>query len=246
MTTKADIINGAYSLMRVSGITVDPSAEDTALALTRLEDMAEEFNGRNIQTDYNFEETPASNSIHNLPRKYWFPYKSNLAFRLLPDFGKQATPLLVQWAKAGFSFLSTDTAPIRETQYPNRMPRGSRNTLRNNHWSKFYTKASEAPLGKGTITMYIGDIRDFMESYVAYLDSGETISSFTISADTGLTINSSSNTTTAVTYNITATGLSSGDSVSLLQLKIVVITSAGRRETRIKNFQLLDSTISGS
>ena len=54
MTTKADLINGAYSLMRISGITVDPSADDLALALERLEDMAEEFAGRNIITDYNF------------------------------------------------------------------------------------------------------------------------------------------------------------------------------------------------
>ena len=245
MTTKAELINGAYSLLRISGITVDPSAEDNSLELERLEDMAEEFDGRNIQTDYNFEETPLVNSIHNLPRKFWFAYKSNLAVRLAPDFGKEAPPLLVSQQRAGFSFLSSFTAPLKETRYPNRMPMGARNSLRTQSWRRYYNESAEAPLGKGTITMFIDDIRDFMESWVAYLDSGETIASYTIEADTGLTINSDSNTTTAVTYNITATGLSTESSVDLLQVKIIITTSAGRVDTRLINFQLQDSTIRG-
>lgn len=245
MTTKVELINGAYSLMRISGLTVIPGGEENTLALTRLEDMAEEFHGRNIQTDYNFEENPDLNSLHNLPRKYWFAYKSNLAVRLLNDFGKTASPNLVAQSQAGFSFLSSNTAPMKEARYPSRMPIGARNSLRTQRWKRYYRRGAEAPLGKGTITMFIDDIRDFMESFVAYLDDGETIASFTIEADTGLTINSSSNTDTMVVYNITATGLSTENSVSLLQVKIVVTTSAGRLETRIINFQLQDSTIRG-
>lgn len=243
MTTKAELINGAYSLMRISGITVDPSGEDLTLALTRLEDMAAEFDGRNIITDYNFEQNPVVGSLHNLERKFWFAYKANLAIRLLPDFGKQAPPELVAMQQTSFSFLSANTAPRREISYPSRMPRGQANTRWSTRWSRFFTKGVEAPLAGGTVTMYVNDIKAFSESFVAYLDAGETISSFTIEADDGLTITSSTNATPLITYTIQADGLSEGSSVSLLQVKIVATTSAGRIETRIINFQLLDSDL---
>ena len=244
MTTKAHLINGAYSLMRISGITIDPSAEDLTLALTRLEDMAAEFEGRNIITDYNFEETPATGSLHNLERKFWYAYKINLAIRLLPDFGKEATPVLTTQQQAAYSFLAANTAPFREVRYSPRMPRGSSNNRRSLRWSQFYVPDDRAPLAGGTITMYIDDIKAFSESFVAYLDTGETISSYTIEAETGLTITTDANATPLITYTIKADGLSSGGSVGLLRVKIVVTTSAGRIETRIINFSLLDSDIS--
>jgi len=230
--------------MRISGITIDPSAEDLALALTRLEDMAAEFEGRNIITDYNFEETPATGSLHNLERKFWYAYKSNLAVRLLPDFGKEGPPALITQQQSAYSFLVANTAPYREIRYPSRMPRGSANTRRSLRWSQFYVPESQAPLAGGTVVMYIDDIKAFSESFIAYLDTGETISSFTIEANDGLTITSSANATPLITYTIQADGLSSGGSVGLLQVKIVATTSAGRIETRIINFSLLESDIS--
>ena len=92
--TKIEIINGAYSRMRISGLTAQPTPEDIVKALNRLEDMAEEFDGRNICTGYNFEDDPDVNSLHNMERKFWGPYKAILATRLLADFGKAASPEL--------------------------------------------------------------------------------------------------------------------------------------------------------
>jgi len=243
MTTKVDLINGAYSLLRISGITVDPSGDDLTLALTRLEDMAEEFHGRNIVTDYNFEQNPATGSIHNLERKHWYAYKICLAVRLLPDFGKQPTPALISQQQAAFSFLSSNTALVKQTPYPNRMPVGSANSRYTHKYSRYFTPEAAAPLSAETITMYIDDVKSFSESFVAYLDSGETISSYTIEAEDGLTISADANATPLITYTIQADGLSDGGNVGLLQLKIVVTTSASRIETRIINFQLLDSDI---
>ena len=243
MTTKAEIINGAYSMMRISGITVDPSGEDLALALTRLEDMAEEFEGRNIVTDYNFEQNPQTTSLHNLDRKHWFAYKANLAIRLHPDFGKQPHPVLLSQSQASYSFLVGNTAPVRESVPSTRMPIGSGNVMNRFRWNRYYRPAAEAPLSAATITMYVLDVKAFSESFVAYLDTGETISSYAITADTGLTISTDANATPFITYTIQANGLSGGDPVGLLQVKIVVTTSAGRLETRIINFQLLESDV---
>jgi len=243
MTTKADIINGAYSMMRISGVTVDPSGADLTLALTRLEDMAAEFHERNIITDYNFEEIPETGSKHNLPRKYWYAYKTNLAVRLLSDFGKQITPVLGSQQQAAFSFLVSSTAPKKVTQYPSRMPIGVSNARR---WPRFHVPEAQSPLSSGTNIMYINDVKAFSESFVAYLDAGETISSYTIEADSGLTISSDTNATPFITYVIVAAGLSDGGSIARLQVKIVVTTSAGRIENRIINFQLTDSDIKGT
>ena len=245
MTTKVDIINTAYSLMRISGLTKDPSASDLTLALARLEDMAHEFLARNIDVNYNFENAPTTGALHNMERKYRYPFAANLAARLLADFGKEPTPALMAQVSSGFSFLSSDTAKFRPVDYPTRMPRGEANARRSLWWSRFNNPEAKAPQdAQVTHTMYIDDINDYVESFAAYLDSGETISSYTITAETGLTISTSANATPLITYTIQADGLSSEGDVGLLRVKIVVTTSAGRIETRIINFQLLDSTIS--
>ena len=92
---KGDIINGAYSKLRISGITLQPSSKDNALALTILESMASEFYKRNLCTGYNFEDEPDPGSLNGMDKAYWDAYKWMLALRLLPDFGKQATPSLI-------------------------------------------------------------------------------------------------------------------------------------------------------
>jgi hypothetical protein len=243
MTTKADIINDAYSIIRISGLTVDPSADDLTLALGRLESMAAEFFGRNIKVGYNFENTPSTASLHNMERMYWYPFAANLAVRLLSDFGKPVPPVLAAMQQSTFSFLSSSTALVRAPQYPTRMPRGEGNTRRTYRWRRFFTRVSEAPLSAKTNVMYIGDVMTYSESFAAYLDAGETISSYTITANTGLTISADANADPLITYTITATGLSDGNAVSLLQVQIIITTSSGRKETRIINFELLDPDI---
>ena len=243
MTTKAELINGAYSLLRISGITVEPSGDDLMLALERLEDMAAEFEGRNIVTDYNFEQTPETTSPHNLQRKHWFAYKANLAVKLLPDFGKQPHPVLLSQQQAAYSYLVGNTAPVRESTPSPRMAIGSGNALRRFRWNRFYRPEAKAPLSANTKTMFVGDVKVFSESFVAYLDQSETISTYTIEADAGLTISDDSNTDKFVTYTVTATGVSDGSSIGLLQVKIVVTTSGSRVETRIVDFTLEQSDV---
>lgn len=240
MTLKVDFINGAYKRSRISGITKSPTPEELETGLDMLENMAEEFRGRNICTGYNFEDTPDLNSVHNVERKYWFAYETNLAVRLWADFygDKPVPPTLLRNQQTSFSFLSSDTAQIRPTQYPARQPRGSGNSLRYNRWQRFYTPIAEAPTSCATNKMVVGDIDDFVEHFDAYLNDAETISSFTIEADTGLTIVSSSNATPDINYRISAVGTSGEELNTVFQVKIVVTTSDTRVETRLINFEL--------
>ena len=239
--TKGDIINRAFSTLRISGITVDPSPEDLALALVKLENMAAEFAGRNIRTGYLLEDDPDPGTPHNMDRKFWNSYDVLLAVRLMPDYGKGATPdvTLIRQASAGFSFLSSLTATIKQVQYPSRMPVGSGASV----GSKFFGKVVEAPNAVPTRIMYIGDITTFVEHFDSYLETGEDVASHTIAASTGLTITADALATPDVTYTIQAVGNGDGSANSLLQVKIVATTTTGRKETRIINFKLLESSI---
>jgi hypothetical protein len=237
MSLKGDLINGAYSKARISGLTKQPTEEDTELALGVLEDMMAEFFGRNIDVDYAFEDTPDVNTPHNVERKYWNAIKANLAGWLLADFGKEPTESLARQINGGYSFLSSSTALQKQTNYPGRQPTGSGNE-RWNRYQRFYRRAAELPLSAETNHMLIDDIDDFVEHFDAYLKTGETVSSYTIAADTGLTIVSDSLTSPDIDYQIQADGSNSELSSESLQVKIVATTSLGRQETRIITFDL--------
>jgi len=237
---KIDIINGAYSQMRVSGITVDPSADDLILALRRLEGLANELYGRNVCTGYYLEETPNVNSPSGLESKFWYAFECILAQRLMPDFGKgmKPDPMLAKNANAGMSFLYSNTANPRQIQYPRRQAVGAGNRLMYGR-QKFYDSIPEAPNTCKTNRMYIGDIDDFVEHFESYLNDGEAIASYTIEAETGLTIVSDSDTSPDIDYQIQADGGTSSD--GLLRVKIVMTTDAGRVTTRVINFELTES-----
>ena len=129
---KIDIINGAYSQLRISGLTRQPEPEDLRLALVRLENMAQEFFSRNICTDYNFEDVPNEDSLSNVPAEFLHMFETNLGMRLAPDFNLQVNPVLLSQANQSLSNASAryGAARLRQTAYPARMPIGAGNTLR--------------------------------------------------------------------------------------------------------------------
>jgi len=232
---KIDLINGAYSQLRISGLTVMPSPSDIAVALRRLEALANELFIINTCIGYNFEDAPDANSTSGLVPSLWFAVESILAFRLMPDFGKGKAPdpILILNANAGFTLIFNYGVTVPITPYPSRQPVGSGNKL---YKSKFYTPTETAPVVCGTNNMIVGDVSDFIEHFDAYLIDTEVITSFTIDVDTGLTLTSSSNTDTDVLYRITATGGSTND--ASLKVKIVMTTDDGRITTRLIYFNL--------
>lgn len=240
---KVDLIADAYSQLRISGLTVDPTPEDLDLALKRMENMAAEWFGRNICTDYEFEEEPDPNADSGVQRKYWQAFATNLAVRLIPDFGKTEMPAeLKMQATQSLSFLSGQSAmeQMKQVQYPSRQARGSGNTLRYNRWDRFYQLQSEAPISCASKRMIVDDVDNFVEHFEAYLKENETIKSFTIEADSGLTINSKSNTDNDINYQILAReNATQGEHQ---RVKIVITTSDGRVENRTVEFEVNSST----
>jgi len=240
---KASIINDAYSQLRISGILVEPRAEDSTLALHRLENMMAEFFARNIGVGYTFENEPTALCLHNVDRQFWFPIASCLALRLCSDFGKEPTIALLAWGRSGFSFMSSATALVSQVAYPERAPLGSGNS-NSMIKTRFFTPISTAPISSKTVNMYIDDIEDFTENFNSFLLSGETLSSVVITADSGLTIVSQSVSSPILSYRIKAVGSSSEVSNESLRIKMVATSSTGRIETRFIYFSLTSGDLS--
>lgn len=236
--TKGDIVNDAYSRIRISGLTTQVVPEEEELALNRLEElMAELYQHYNVVLNYNFTDTPDPSDPTNVSVSHKAMMSSNLAVRIVSDFGKPVPPELLALSSStmqssvGFSQKNR----LREVAYPNRQPRGSGNTLRSYRWNRFNRSPASAPTNANHI--YVGDINDYYESFQDYLQLNQTIASFTITPDPRLQLVSSSEADGIITYRIQ--GLSSGSSQpEFQQVKIEVTTSSGRKETRLINFQV--------
>lgn len=230
--TKNDIIRGAYSQLRVSGLTRQPTPEDLEIAMSRLEDMAAEFDAV-MPVGYNFEDEPDPNSDSGIVRGLAQCFKANLAIRLIPDFNKDASPVLFAQANQGLSSMAAMSAMARlqRVQYPNRAAIGSGN-YRWARWARFYRSGGNLPVNSANRSMFIGDIDNFTEHFDAYLQDSETIASYSIVADSGLIISNDANATPDITYTVQAGTPSGSDSTNILQITIIITTSSGRVETR--------------
>lgn len=230
---KVDRINAAYSKLRISGVTVDPTPEDLELALAELENMMSEIN---IDVGYNFEDEPDPNSVLGVDRKYWNMINTNLAVRLIADFNKQVPAALVAQASqsmsAAIGYVSADR--MRQVQYPTRMPTGSGNTNRFGRWYRFNHPAYLPPNNAETLLVKPLEVNDYKSDFSSYLAENEMIDTFTITTTDGFTLNSSSNDSPVVSYRIT---VSQGAQV-WQQVNITITTDTGRVDKRTINFEV--------
>lgn len=239
-TTKNDIILGAYSELRISGITMIPTPSMLSKALIRLESIIAELHDIwNINLPYNFEDEPDFGSPHNLPRGLWNATEVYLAFTLATDYGKQIPVTLAARLKGAVGALFKYSAAAPKVDYPSRMPAGKLACISSMATIPAY---EDTPTKSSIVTMFIGERRGFIESFLTEMDGTEVIASFVTEIDSQLTLNSSSNTDYTVEYDITATGNSDGSSSSP-RFKITVTTDANKIITRIIEFNLISSEL---
>jgi len=236
---KVDTIQDAYSQLRISGLTVNPTPSDLETALVRLENMMAELSSRNICTGYNAEDEPDPNSVTNVERYAWQMMATNLAVRLIPDFNKDVPMALNQLATASMSSVSAISAKkaLCETPYPSRQPRGSGSTLRYNRWQRFYRPTETAPANCETKNIRFEEVADMVEHFGAYLNKSELIDSYTFDAGEGITIQSDSNTGTDINYRVFIPS-TSNNTGTFQQVKITVTTDQGRTEIRYQDFNI--------
>ena len=235
---KVDRITAAYSKLRISGLTVIPNPSDLELALGELENMMAEFSARGVEVGYNFEELPDPNSDLNVPIEFWNMVSTNLATRLVPDFNKDASPVLFAQASQSLSQAQGICAAnkIRNVSYPARQPVGSGNRIYA-RWQRFYTDFNDLPPNTpSTLFIMQGETNDFSYSFAAYLRTDEYIDSFEVTSDTGLVVVSSANVEGVINYRLSAP--IELDATVWQQVKIKVTTTEGRVDIQILNFQV--------
>jgi len=204
MKSKIELIDRAYSKLRISGLTVSPSPNDVLIAMDEMECMLAEWDLVNVCLGYNFEDEPEPNTESGLIKGYENAVQVNLAVRLAPEFGK-ATGELSAHAIQSYSKISSATAKIKLTNYPQRQPVGESNTLRFNRWRRYYDVTVSAPNDCSTEIMAVNDIVDGEINYLDYLVDGDTIDTHTLTPSNGLNIESSSHTDDKVIFRVKAT-----------------------------------------
>ena len=219
--TKGDIVSDAYSALRISGLTVEPTPEDLDLALMRLEAMAAEYKIRNSDDGYRFEQIPDPATDAGITLGFKSAYSYPLAVRLIADFNKQVPQSLINTANGAYSTMcgSIHLARMNGIERPDRQPFGGGNLNYGTRWAKFYRTQNNFVNVNNANKMLQGEVRDYVESFESELDNDvfEFISSVSIEADSGLQIVSSdvvddgqTECSTSVTYRLSAVGLSTG------------------------------------
>ncbi len=239
---KVEILNDAFSQMRINGLTRQPTPGDLELMLKRLENMAAEFNARNMDPGWNFEDEPDPNSVTNIQRAYFHTYATNVAVRTLPDFGMSATEDLRRQANQSLSFMSASIAANRvdEVFYSIRHPKGAGNDNYYNRWSRFYQDERAAANVSNLAEIFVDDVNDFNEQFNAYLRKDETVTSFDIVVDKGLELISSSLVNGQdVVYRIRGKADSESQRTATRQVTIIATTSDDRVQTRRRYFQVV-------
>lgn len=247
MSLKLDIVNDCYSQLRISGLTVQPSPSNFQLALYRMERMmAELYQQKGLNINYNFQELPSLGDESGVDLGYFLMIATNLAIRLIPDFGKEPSPALINAASSSMSGAIGVSVRnnMRQIQPPARMPTGNGNTFRWMFWNRFATPVPNAPVGPATNNILQGETLDYREDFSAWLGEN-TIASYEILVDPMLTLDSDTNNDPIIDYRITAP-VQPASTQGPWQIALISVTdSIGRTQIRLINFQVVTPPVVG-
>jgi len=241
--TKNDVINRAYSQLRISGLTVDPKANEIELALDRFESMMAEYDGRNICLGYLFEESPSLDASTGVDIQFNQMMETNLAVRLVPDFGKQISQdnslaALAKQASQSLSNASARSAIVNRTNQPDRQAVGSGNTFRWSRWRRYYHDKADAPISCDTVTMPLNITKTLAETWVNQLATDEKITSCFITYSAGLVQQNKTFTDNSVTYTV----LSKLCGSQCATISIVTnLTTPNNFDVRVIDFNIIDN-----
>ena len=135
--TKAELINSAAAKMRISGLTVSLEPEEQQDFLIVLEGMMREFDSRSICTNYNYDD-PDINSDSGVKPMFTEAAAWNLAYRMMPYFGREPDRITDQMSTQGLSNWAARTAKVNKIQPPSTQPYGSGNERRTLNQDRFY------------------------------------------------------------------------------------------------------------
>lgn len=230
--TKGEIVNRAYSWIRISGLTSPPTPKETEKALEVLEGMMAEYDSRNICTEFNFEDVPDEATESGIANQFFLAAAYCLGRRMAPEFGKQLTQLQDRTATASLSNWTARTAKTNSIGQPRRMPRGNGNTFRNQSWFRYYRTGADAPVSCDTLELKVDELNFFDVNFDTYLKTDETITSFTVDSTNGIEVLSSVKSDAIITLEC------KGKLAGFQTVTLVLQTSRGRSNPAVVNFNI--------
>ncbi len=170
--SKGDLVNGAMSVIRISGLTVKPSPDVLHSGAVEADDLAMELKGSGIDLGWNAPteyggSDPSDNS--GLTPEMAGPFKSVLAVRLLDFFGKVPTPTLISRESKGIRALEQMAVEVNSSCFPSTLPIGSGNNYYGYDNDYYDEKAQE----DGLIDVFKGDVLTVTEDFGAWLGESD-------------------------------------------------------------------------
>lgn len=237
--TKGEIVDRAFSWLKVSGLTSKPSPNEISKALDVLEGYCYELDSRNICTNFTYEDYPDPATESGIDNAFWLAAAYGLGVRLAPEVGKPVTQDQMKACAASTSNWAARTSVSRQVQAPRRQPRGSGNTFRNLSFNRYYKPQAEAPISCDTIQIMRGSIESYTFSIEDYLGDTQTLSSYTIDVTDGLTILSESMASPVWSYQVEC----KASAVDYQAIQLTVTTDLGNKKVFTINFNVFGALL---
>lgn len=191
MATKGEIVNYAYSLLKINGLTTDPNPRMITLAVQTMDIMVSSWKNKGLCLGYSssagFGDVQPSQDT-GLSDSDNYAVALKLAASLATHFGKALPQSLLGEAKAAFDGLFSPEAPLRQNSPF--IPRGVGNT--NDYYRpRYFSVGSIEDSDCSVQDIKLDVIDNYISSWDDTLDETTTISSFTITASDGLEVSDS-------------------------------------------------------
>jgi hypothetical protein len=237
--SKASLVNGTYALMRISGLTVNPTPEDVTIGLQVADDYSQELlaDGLDIGWQYPTEygvSDPDDNS--GLTPQMAGPFKKLLYVQLCSYFGKEVPQTVAVTSMAALRTLEQLLVNVPDAQNPPTLPFGSGNE--NDYRDRsFY---NEPPVNNNANYVFKGDIDEYSHDFSNWLVDETLVSVVWANPDSGITISSDTFDDTIAMADLTFVN-TGGSFVTITATK----TSSAEQLTIRKNFVISDPVNSG-
>ena len=202
IVTKGNLVSGTYALMRISGLTVDPSPEDNTLALQVADDYAEELKGSGLDVGWQYpveygQSDPSDNS--GVTTQIAGPFKKMLMRELVLAFGRETTQTLEMISNKGMRALENILVNVPDAQNPSTLSIGS-----GNEWGRLdRTFYSEPPINNNAYYGFKGDVYNYTEDFSQWLVDEELVTVTWSVESSGITIANETFTETEATAELT-------------------------------------------
>lgn len=200
MKTKIELINAAFSELRISGITSGPTPDDIELALEALEDMMRPLCDKYPTLGYNFEEIPDPNTLSGLQVIFNNAIQLKLGDTIGFRYGKSVDQKRLSGALA---HMSGKLAKTPAYQQSSRMPAGRGNS----EWNTFsdFMPPYEVAAPSSEI-MGLTDSRFVSVDLGDVFAPGEVLASAVVTCDPQLAISGTATSGNTVAFTVTAQG----------------------------------------